>query len=684
LQICDVTSTDVKSNEIGLATREQPCFGTWREIALALLAVSAIIMALTYTLLDSVLLQKSYGYFGGTAMNKPFALHGAAEYGAFLLGSLIYDFISYFVLIAVVVLGLRKFLMPRLSPLQHLFVAVMLIGGIVLAITAAKYRIAEYWGDTFNLAALKEIAGGHVTNALAWISGDALLGLIAVPVLALILVMSVIWIGPLGANVRPWRPTWRAMLAVFIGIAVLVLLQVQLVPHPALRHGLSVKVSYRVVDAGLRLAFDYDRNPVLEAGLESVRTATARDIDRARAEAPPDVKIVHSNGMNVFIIVIETFRSDMVAMSIAGEPVMPFFNALTRTNASTDFAVSNYGVTARAIQTVMSGSVHYDRGSDFLPDQLRRLGYHLYAVSAQDESFGDTRQLLGMDRYDSFYDASMKQWDRNSLSTWQRLNPLSLTLDSEETNSKIFETLDHAQPPFFFYVNFQDLHYPYFGPHTPLHFIKEGHTDSGFFTPDHAAAIKLQYANAAYHLDASLQAFLNGLESRGLLRNSLIVIVGDHPDSIYENGLLGHGWAVDEAQRRTPLLVINGKGHATAPLGQDEILRIVHDSLQPDAAAPPLEITFDRGKQVFEIGGPLDNPRQLALLAPDRLFTYDALTNLVRTRNDQAWLRPGRLSEASEPARAFQKLIGMWRAELLLQRASANPAVPAVRPPSAD
>ena len=149
------------------------------------------------------------------------------------------------------------------------------------------------------------------------------------------------------------------------------------------------------------------------------------------------------------------------------------------------------------------------------------------------------------------------------------------------------------------FVNYQDLHYPYFSEHMDRKFIKQGHPEAEYFNSHNVEAIERQYANAANYLDRSIRELFDGLARRGILDNTLIIIMGDHPDSFFENGLLGHAWTLDEHQRRTSVTVVNGAGHYTAPIDQMDLARIVVNSLAAESQESPLKIDLDPNKKVF-------------------------------------------------------------------------------------
>ena len=131
------------------------------------------------------------------------------------------------------------------------------------------------------------------------------------------------------------------------------------------------------------------------------------------------------------------------------------------------------------------------------------------------------------------------------------------------------------------------------------------------------------------------------------------------PDSFYENDLFGHAWTVDEHQRKTPLLVVNGKGVFSVPLGQDEIADIIFQSLSADADAPPLRFVEDDDKRVFVLTGWLGGPRQIAWIAPEELLTFDFKTDRVQLREGGPWLTLPEAETGPEGPK-LRELVAFW------------------------
>lgn len=68
-----------------------------------------------------------------------------------------------------------------------------------------------------------------------------------------------------------------------------------------------------------------------------------------------------------------------------------------------------------------------------------------------------------------------------------------------------------------------------------------------------------RYLNALKHVDESLGELLDGLEKRGLLDSTLVVVVADHGEAFGRHGQRGHGTHIYEENLRVPLILINAR-----------------------------------------------------------------------------------------------------------------------------
>jgi hypothetical protein len=124
------------------------------------------------------------------------------------------------------------------------------------------------------------------------------------------------------------------------------------------------------------------------------------------------------------------------------------------------------------------------------------------------------------------------------------------------------ESLAKHDGPRFDYLVLDSTHYDYgypkeFERHTPAGTLELGIADTVALGPDAMAKararmplVKNRYLNAVGWVDAQLGQLVDGLEERGRLAKTWLVIVGDHGESFWERDTLGHGTSLDEQQIR--------------------------------------------------------------------------------------------------------------------------------------
>jgi arylsulfatase A-like enzyme len=144
---------------------------------------------------------------------------------------------------------------------------------------------------------------------------------------------------------------------------------------------------------------------------------------------------------------------------------------------------------------------------------------------------------------------------------------------ASKVTASMLEWIDEQDDgPFFVLANYFDAHNPYlpppefearfvkrrpaagvqYHPHTVIWWDNYGHP---------AAELDAQrdmYDGAIAWLDSELGRLFDGLETRGLLENSVVIITADHGEAFGEHGRLGHGADVYEELIHVPLIVAFG------------------------------------------------------------------------------------------------------------------------------
>ena len=134
-----------------------------------------------------------------------------------------------------------------------------------------------------------------------------------------------------------------------------------------------------------------------------------------------------------------------------------------------------------------------------------------------------------------------------------------------------FEAWLGHQGPLFSYVHFMEPHLPISPPPPYLGMfsapedralargVLEGFQRridaGGAFDPDEVRTVVDNYDEAVAYIDGEVGRLLKSLKDRGLYDESLIIVLSDHGEALYERKFWGHGNKVYEETARVPLIV---------------------------------------------------------------------------------------------------------------------------------
>jgi arylsulfatase A-like enzyme len=132
-----------------------------------------------------------------------------------------------------------------------------------------------------------------------------------------------------------------------------------------------------------------------------------------------------------------------------------------------------------------------------------------------------------------------------------------------------------TQRPFFAFVNFFDVHYPYMLPEGGIHrFGARPRTEREIDLTEHwrtvdkskLSARETAFARDSYDdciadLDEQLGRLLDELEGRGVLESTWLIITSDHGESFGEQpGVFIHGTSLYQPQLHVPLVIVPPSG----------------------------------------------------------------------------------------------------------------------------
>lgn len=243
---------------------------------------------------------------------------------------------------------------------------------------------------------------------------------------------------------------------------------------------------------------------------------------------------------NVLLITLDTTRADRIGEYGYKKDITPNIDALARQGVLFETALTQVPLTLPSHCTIMTGTaVPYHKvrtnGSYFLPEALdtlaeilKRNNYHTSAFISSftvDSRFGIAQ---GFDVYNQNLDVRGGEIKAYS---------------SERRAEKVYNDFAEwfgkkSDDPFFSWVHFYDPHDPYEPPEPFASKYKDN-----------------PYDGEIAYMDQYVGKILDLLKSKGVLENTLVVIVGDHGEAFGEHGEFGHQVFCYEENLRVPFII---------------------------------------------------------------------------------------------------------------------------------
>jgi arylsulfatase A-like enzyme len=340
----------------------------------------------------------------------------------------------------------------------------------------------------------------------------------------------------------------------------------------------------------------------LAAGFVSAATSTARGATIA-LPAP--------DGPNVLIVVIDALRADHLSLYGYGRRTSPALDRWAERGVVFTRAYAQAPWTKPAVATILTGLYPVSHGADtaiaalpedvpYLPELLHRRGYRTAIVSANpfvSKVFGFGR---GVD-YCVGTEASplsvlmaghalvrlgdvlppIHGFARAVFRLERRLRP-NLRGPGGDAGTMVRSLLgwvDRDARPFFAYLHLIEPHSPYTPP-PPFRYaflpaattlrpaMERVPTYSGVLPVDVAPVVPVAdrsgmlalYDGEVLCADHWVDVLLSGLDRRGLLDHTLVVVTADHGEAFGDHGAWGHGHSLFDELIHIPLLVLGPNG----------------------------------------------------------------------------------------------------------------------------
>jgi hypothetical protein len=524
---------------------------------------------------------------------------------------------------------LRWILRRRALPL-FLLDFLFLFGTAFLIALVARTKIAAMLGANLSLRLARELGGGSLLDALAYVLNEALFAV------WIALAAAVLYFGArilLRAILRSVDEPARALRWPWAAAAVAPLLLFAAADEGDVRLALdrfaAPWLAYAALDAatdvdrdgyGLfarhrdRQPFDPKRHPlaldVPDNGIDE--DGLAGDY-RHRADQSP-APAFGAERRHVVLIVLESARADALGKRWNGRPVTPALRALAARGAHSDDAYSHAGFTMPSLRTALTGRLDPVSPGRSLFQDFGQAGYRVGILSGQSEDYADIAAITRMRRNsDILVDAKALQDER--IHNWMR--DINLLVDGRvllREFDRHFGTRAGWARPTFLYINLQTAHYPYDYPTTPRIFRAEPMTRDRIRFGNREA-VRRAYWNSIAYADWLVGQVVARLDRLGVLDRGTLLVIGDHGEELFEHGYIGHGQRLNDLQTRIPFVISRRDVSIPHPVGLSDVRGVLLRAAGAELPPPPA------GRPVLQYEMSVDRPSAIAMVEAGRRRT---------------------------------------------------------------
>lgn len=549
-----------------------------------------------------------------------------------------------------------------------------------VAVLLAKYQALSYFSDALSFQIVRNLGGGSFVEALLYSLNEASL------VLSITAGAGAFYAGALVYLRRRWKGGGKSyggagLTAVQLGLAfgVTALLVFGAARIQDVRSALSRFNAYYLVAFAFNEATDADRDgyglfsyPLDGHPFDGARHPFALDVpgngvdedgfagdlpaNADAAAARPPVRLAGEERPHVVMIVLESTRGDSIGRRIAGRPVAPNMEAIARGGTLAPHAYSHVGFTAESLRSLFTGRLapNDPRGSLF--EAFQDNGYQTGVFSGQAEDFGDIAGSTGMRRADVFVDSQVLRDER----AFGFASLSSLKVDGRillREFDRHFGQPEAWRRPNFLYFNFQSAHFPYHFPD-----MEQVLPGSPIPRSEISAAnrewVEDTYWNAVAYNDRLIGDLVARLRRLGVWESTLLVVTGDHGESLFDDGFLGHGHMINRQQTHIPFLVSR-----PLPIEQPVGLSDMRDIILR-AAGAEIAAAEPGPRRVFQYIGSLDRPSSIGWVDASgewTIFSFDR--EALWTSDDPEWRSYAGLAAGSASREEADALISAWGRE---------------------
>jgi arylsulfatase A-like enzyme len=321
---------------------------------------------------------------------------------------------------------------------------------------------------------------------------------------------------------------------------------------------------------------------------------------------------------NVLVIVVDTLRADHLSAYGYARPTSPNLARLAAGGVLFEDAISTSSWTLPVHATLLTGLLPHEHkvdqatsyfgwGYPTIGEELIARGYRTAAFSANTELFSRRRGLWrGFIHFEDAFENAASTFVQcfygekieKLLYRLRLKRDLVGRLRASDINRHALRWIDSDRRPFFVVLNYMDVHDPYLPPEPYLHRYSSmkhpgGRASEHWEWFEHLSPAEIQGAVDAYdgainYVDDQLAELMRQLESRGLDKDTLVVVTSDHGESFNEHGFMNHGNALYRELIHVPLIVWE-------PSRVPAARRVARPVSEADVPATILELVSSQG-----------------------------------------------------------------------------------------
>ena len=266
----------------------------------------------------------------------------------------------------------------------------------------------------------------------------------------------------------------------------------------------------------------------------AIRTASGVSLGRLPAGVSPDQ-------LNVLLITLDTTRWDRIGAYGDTSAATPNLDRLAGQGVLFEQTIAAAPLTLPAHSTIFTGLLPprhgvRDNGGYVLDPKHHTLASALKTAGRATGAFVGAFVLDAKFGLDAGFDTYHDKFD---LSRQRSISLGSISRKAGEVLENALPWLEeHATRPFFAWLHFYDPHSPYEPPEPFLSRFRDR-----------------PYAGEIAYVDSQVGRVLQWLETRHLADRTIVVVIGDHGESLNEHGEGTHGLFIYESTTRVPLIV---------------------------------------------------------------------------------------------------------------------------------